>query len=134
LIFYGSPRDSLPKTFSGSAPVADTNVEVLQGTLDFMVLKTLTWGSSHGYGVVRALRLITDDVLQIEEGSLYPALHRMERKGWIESEWGLSENNRRAKYYSITPQGRKQLRVETNSWAVLSLAISKVLNATGAPV
>lgn len=124
----------LPKDILWEHVVAESNVEVLQGTLDFMVLKTLTWGPSHGYGVVRALRLITDDVLQIEEGSLYPALHRMERKGWVESEWGLSENNRRAKYYSITPQGRKQLRAETNSWAVLSLAISKVLNATAAPV
>ena len=109
-------------------------IDVLQGTLDFMVLKTLTWGASHGYGVVRSLRLLTDDVLQIEEGSLYPALHRMERKGWIDSEWGLSETNRRAKFYSITPQGRKQLRVETTSWSVLSLAISKVLSATAAPV
>ena len=114
--------------------MATTSVEVLQGTLDFMVLKTLTWGPSHGYGVVRSLRLLTDEVLQIEEGSLYPALHRMERKGWIESEWGLSENNRRAKFYSITPQGRKQLRTETTSWSTLSIAIGKVLNATAAPV
>ena len=108
-------------------------IDLLQGTLDFMVLKTLTWGPAHGYSVVRSLRVLTDEVLQIEEGSLYPALHRMERKGWVESEWGVSENNRRAKYYSITPQGRKHLRSETSSWTVLSGAITRVLNATAAP-
>ena len=109
------------------------SVDVLQGTLDVLVLKTLSWGPMHGYGVARWLQQITDDVLSIEEGSLYPALHRMERRGWIESEWGLSENNRRAKYYKLTPAGRRQLRVEASSWSVFAQAVSKVLTATTAP-
>src|SRR5215208_1589216 len=83
-------------------PVPKPNVDLLQGTLDVLVLKTLSWGAMHGYGIARWIQQVTDDVLQIEEGSLYPALHRMERKGWIEARWGLSENNRRAKYYTLT--------------------------------
>ncbi|HET7553333.1 MAG TPA: PadR family transcriptional regulator [Gemmatimonadaceae bacterium] len=110
-----------------------TSVDVLQGTLDVLVLKTLSWGPMHGYGVARWLQQITGDVLRIEEGSLYPALHRMERRGWIESEWGLSENNRRAKYYKLTTAGRRQLRVESSSWSVFAQAVSTVLTATTAP-
>jgi PadR family transcriptional regulator PadR len=109
------------------------SVDLLQGTLDVLVLKTLSWGPMHGYGIARWLQQVTDDVLQIEEGSLYPALHRMERKGWIASEWGLSENNRRAKYYKLTAEGRKQLRAEATTWSVFSQAVSKVLGATAAP-
>lgn len=108
-------------------------IALLQGTLDVLVLKTLSWGPRHGYAVARGLQQLTDDVLLIEEGSLYPALHRMERKGWVESEWGLSENNRRAKYYKLTPDGRKQLRVEASTWSVFAGAVSKVLTATVAP-
>ena len=106
------------------------NVDLLQGTLDVLVLKTLSWGPMHGYAVARWLRQTTDDVLQVEEGSLYPALHRMERRAWIESEWGLSENNRRAKYYRLTTEGRKQLRAESTVWSAFSHAVSKVLAAT----
>jgi PadR family transcriptional regulator, regulatory protein PadR len=113
--------------------MAASNVDVLQGTLDVLVLKTLSWGPMHGYGVARWLQQITGDVLRIEEGSLYPALHRMERRGWIASEWGLSENNRRAKYYKLTTSGRRQLRVESSSWSVFAQAVSKVLTATTAP-
>lgn len=108
-------------------------IALLQGTLDVLVLKTLSWGPRHGYAVARGLQQLTDDVLLIEEGSLYPALHRMERKGWVESEWGLSENNRRAKYYKLTPDGRKQLRAEASTWSVFAGAVSKVLTATVAP-
>ena len=104
-------------------------LDLLQGTLDVLVLKTLSWGPRHGYAVARWLRQTTDDVLQVEEGSLYPALHRMERRGWIESEWGLSENNRRAKYYRLTTDGRKQLRAEASTWSAFSAAVSKVLAA-----
>ncbi|HSE46199.1 MAG TPA: PadR family transcriptional regulator [Gemmatimonadales bacterium] len=104
-------------------------IDLLQGTLDVLVLKALTGGPAHGYGIARWLEQVTDDVLQIEEGSLYPALHRMEQRGWIESEWGLSDNNRRAKYYRLTPLGRKQLRTETATWSVYSRAISKALLA-----
>jgi transcriptional regulator len=113
--------------------VAKTNVELLQGTLDVLVLKALSWGPTHGYGVARHLQRLTDDVLQIEEGTLYPALHRMERRGWLESEWGLSENNRRAKFYRLTAEGRKQLRAEASSWSVFSQAVAKVLTANAAP-
>lgn len=109
-------------------------LDLLQGTLDVLVLKTLSWGRPmHGYAIARWLQEITDDVLQIEEGSLYPALHRMERKGWIASEWGLSENNRRAKYYKLTTDGRKQLRAESSTWSAFAGAVSKVLTATTAP-
>lgn len=109
------------------------SIDLLQGTLDVLVLKTLSWGPRHGYAVARGLQQLTDDILQIEEGSLYPALHRMERRGWVESEWGLSENNRRAKYYRLTAEGRKQLRAEANTWTIFSQAVSKVLTATAAP-
>ena len=108
------------------------NVDLLQGTLDVLVLKTLSWEPMHGYGVARWLQRVTDDVLQIEEGSLYPALHRMERRGWIASEWGLSENNRRAKYYRLTSEGRKQLRAEASTWTVFAQAVFKVLDTRAA--
>ena len=108
-------------------------VELLQGTLDVLILKTLSWGPMHGYAVARWLSQVTDDVLQVEEGSLYPALHRMERKGWITSEWGLSENNRRAKYYHLTADGRYRLRAESATWSVFVQAVGKVLGATTAP-
>src|ERR1041385_4909498 len=98
-----------------------------------MVLKTLTWGPQHGYAIARWIQQVTDDVLQIEEGSLYPALHRAERRGWIESEWGASENNRRAKFYRLTTEGRRQLRAESASWSTFAQAVSKVLGATTAP-
>jgi PadR family transcriptional regulator PadR len=117
----------------GSPVVPQTSIDLLQGTLDVLVLKTLSWGPQHGYGIARWLQQVTDDVLQIEEGSLYPALHRMERKGWIESTWGLSENNRRAKYYKLTPRGRAQLRAESSTWTAFSQAVSKVLTTNTAP-
>jgi PadR family transcriptional regulator PadR len=102
-------------------------LELLQGTLDVLILKTLSWGPRHGYAVARWLHDTSDDVLRVEEGALYPALHRMERQGWIESEWGLSENNRRAKYYQLTSSGRQQLRSKTSSWSRYSAAVSRVL-------
>jgi transcriptional regulator len=109
--------------------VAD-NLELLQGTLDVLILKTLSWGPRHGYAIARWIRDTTDDVLRIEEGALYPALHRMEKRGWIEAEWGLSENNRRAKYYQLTTQGRRQLGAEATSWSRYSEAVAKVLAVT----
>lgn len=109
--------------------MAKKNVDLLQGTLDMLILKTLTGGHMHGYAIVRRIQQVTDEVLRIEEGSLYPALHRMERKGWIAPEWGTSENNRRAKYYRLTRAGRKQLDVEVTIWERLSAATSKVLQA-----
>jgi len=109
-------------------PIA--TVDLLQGTLDVLVLKTLSWGPMHGYGVARWIQRVTGDVLRIEEGSLYPALHRMERRGWVAAEWGLSENNRRAKYYRLTAAGRRQLAAESTSWSTFAGAVYKVLATT----
>jgi len=105
----------------------NSKVDLLQGTLEMLILKSLSTGSLHGYDVVTRIRQMSDDVLTVQEGSLYPALHRMEERGLIDSEWGLSENNRRAKYYKLTRLGRKQLENEATDWAVLSKAISKVM-------
>ncbi|NOT07027.1 MAG: PadR family transcriptional regulator [Gemmatimonadales bacterium] len=104
-------------------------VELLQGTLEFLILKTLSWGPMHGFAVGRWIRKTTDDALEIEEGALYPALHRMERRGWIASDWGVTENNRRAKYYEITRLGRDQLRREESSWTRYVAAVSKIMAA-----
>jgi len=103
------------------------SLELLQGTLDVLILKTLSWGPRHGYAVARWLHDTSDDALRVEEGALYPALHRMERQGWIESEWGLSENNRRAKFYQLTPAGRQQLRSKATLWSRYAAAVTKVL-------
>lgn len=100
----------------------------LQGTLDLLVLKTLaSRGAMHGYGITLHIEQISDNVLRVEEGSLYPALHRMTQAGWLRAEWGASENNRRARYYSITPAGRKQLADEEKNWAELTGAVGQVL-------
>ncbi|HZI43432.1 MAG TPA: PadR family transcriptional regulator [Gemmatimonadaceae bacterium] len=109
------------------------SIELLQGTLDLLILKTLGWGAAHGYAIARWIQDATGDVLRIEEGSLYPALHRLERRRWIASEWGLSENNRRAKYYKLTTRGRAQLRAETTAWHAFSVAVSRVLTSTDKP-
>jgi transcriptional regulator len=108
-------------------------VVLLQGTLDLLILKTLGWGSTHGYGIARWIQQVTADVLRIEEGSLYPALHRLEKRGLISSHWGLSENNRRAKYYELTPRGRQAFRAESSTWTAFSNAVSEVLNSTDRP-
>jgi transcriptional regulator len=100
---------------------------LLHGTLEALILKTLITGPRHGYAIARWIEEATDELLQIEEGSLYPALYRMERKEWIEAEWGMSELNRRAKLYRLTLKGRKQLDLETEQWARFAAAVSKVL-------
>ena len=106
-------------------PTAD--LDLLQGTLDVLVLKTLSWGPRHGYAVARWIAETTDDALVVEEGALYTALHRLEKRGLVESEWGLSENNRRAKYYQLTAAGRAQLRAEAARWTRYAEAVFKVL-------
>src|SRR5688500_16343064 len=108
-------------------------IDLLQGTLDLLVLKTLSWGPAHGYSVARWIQQLTNDVLQVGEGSLYPALHRLEERGWVESEWQRSENNRKAKFYKLTAAGRAQLRAESQTWTRFSLAIGKVLQASEQP-
>lgn len=107
--------------------------ELLQGTLAILILKALLVGSTHGYGIARWVETTTDDALRIEEGSLYPALHRLETRGWIGAEWGASENNRRAKYYRLTPKGRAQLRVETATWTRFANAVFAALEAPPQP-
>jgi PadR family transcriptional regulator, regulatory protein PadR len=107
--------------------MAGTALDLLQGTLDVLILKTLSWGPMHGYAVSRWIRQRTDGVLGVEDAALYQALHRLERRGWVEAEWGLSENNRRAKYYQLTSEGRKQLRAEAASWRRYAEAVFKVL-------
>ena len=101
--------------------------ELLQGTLDLLILKTLSREALHGWAIAQRIHQLSNDVLTVEEGSLYPALYRMEEKGWIESEWGQSENNRRAKYYQLTRAGRKQLEVEKEGWQRMTVAIGRVL-------
>ncbi|MEM6331413.1 MAG: PadR family transcriptional regulator [Planctomycetota bacterium] len=98
-----------------------------QGSLDLLILRTLSGGAKHGYAVARHIQQVSDDFLRVEEGSLYPCLHRMERRGWIEAEWGVSESNRRAKYYCLTRAGRSQLKVEAAAWRDMVAAIGKVL-------
>ena len=104
-------------------------MDLLQGTLDVLILKALSWGPLHGYAVVRWIERTTEDVLRIEEGALYPALHRMERRGWIEAEWGMSEKNRKAKFYRLTDQGRRALNAESETWQRYAMAGGKVLHA-----
>ena len=110
--------------------MSESKTELLKGTLDMLILQTLRRGSFHGYGIARWIEERTNDVLEIEEGSLYPALYRMERKGWIESEWGISDNNRRARYYRLTPEGEKQLREQISGWEKMVSAVGQVLQLT----
>lgn len=102
-------------------------IELMQGTLDMLVLRTLQWGPQHGHGIGQAIRASSEDALQIEHGSLYPALHRLERQGWLKAEWKMSEANRRAKYYSLTPAGKKQLAAEESKWNTLVATIARVM-------
>ena len=108
-------------------------IDLLRGTLDLLILKTLTWGPAHGYTVARWIQQLTDDVLQVGEGSLYPALHRLEEQGWVASEWRRSENNRKAKFYKLTTAGRAQLRSELDTWSRFAAAIAKVVKASEQP-
>lgn len=113
--------------------MARGRIDLLQGTLDLMILKTLSWGPMHGYAVARWLQQVTDDVLRVEEGTLYPALHRLEELEWVESDWGVSENNRRAKFYRLTGAGRAQLRASLSDWSRLVDTVGKVIGATARP-
>jgi PadR family transcriptional regulator PadR len=101
--------------------------DLLQGTLDVLILKTLSGGAMHGWGISQRIQQLSEDVLAINQGSLYPALYRLEEKGWIEAEWGSSDNNRRARFYSLTRAGRRQLAEETESWERFAAAVARVL-------
>jgi transcriptional regulator len=106
---------------------ARTRIELLQGTLDLLILRTLVFGPSHGHAIAKRIRSVSEDVLQVETGSLYPALHRLEAQGWISSEWEISDKGKRAKYYRLTRSGRKQLLAEQSKWEQLSIAMARVL-------
>jgi PadR family transcriptional regulator PadR len=111
----------------------DRDRRFLQGTLDVLVLKTLSWAPMHGYGIASWIERCTDDALKIEDGSLYPALHRMERKSWISFEWRITENGRRAKYYALTTAGQRKLRSDADDWAAFAAAVAKVLTSPTPP-
>lgn len=107
--------------------MAPERVDLPQGTLDLLILRTLSLGPQHGWAISDRVQQVSSDVLCIQQGSLYPALHRLERRGWIKAKWGTSENNRRAKYYELTRAGQKQLEAETESWRKLTAAVAQVL-------
>jgi PadR family transcriptional regulator PadR len=115
---------------SATSPAGD--LDLLRGTLDLLILKTLSWGPMHGLGVLRAIERATDQRLQIEEGALYPALHRLEQRGWLDATWGLTEKNRKAKFYRLTPAGRRQLAAEVSRWSQYAEVVGMVLAAKGA--
>jgi transcriptional regulator len=104
--------------------------DLLQGTLDLLILKTLALGPQHGWGISQRIQQISEDVLQVNQGSLYPALHRLEEHGWIDSEWGVSDTNRQAKFYRLTRAGQRQLEVEAAQWARITAAVGRILDAT----
>jgi len=108
--------------------MANTRLDLLQGTLDMLILQTLQWGPQHGYAIGQTIRAQSSDALKVETGSLYPALHRLQKQGWVKSEWSLSETNQRAKYYRLTPAGKKQLLRERDRWTQLVAAIGGILN------
>lgn len=102
-------------------------LDVLQGTLDLLILRTLQWGPQHGHGIGQAIRSKSDDLLQVEHGSLYPALHRLQQKGWLKSEWGTTENKQRAKFYHLTAAGKKQLAAEESKWNLFVQTVARIL-------
>ena len=108
-----------------------SRIELLQGTLDMLILRTLQWGPQHGHGIGVAIRASSEDVLQVEHGSLYPALHRLRAEGWIDSEWKQSEHNQRARFYRLTPKGRKRLAAEESRWNRMVEAIGRVMRPAG---
>ena len=112
---------------------ADQRLELLQGTLDMLILRTLQWGPQHGHGIGQAIRAQSEDLLKVETGSLYPALHRLVKRGWLKADWGVSKANQRAKFYRLTPEGKKQLLREESRWAQLVNAIARVMKPAAAP-
>lgn len=111
--------------------MASQDLDLVRGTLDLLILKTISWGPMHGFGVLRWLQRVTGDRLQVDDGALYPALHRLEQRGWLDSEWGVTEKNRKAKYYRLTRAGRQALAAEHRKWARYTEAVGMVLTAQG---
>jgi PadR family transcriptional regulator, regulatory protein PadR len=127
LRFYGGGYTT-PVEVEGET-MTDRHIDLPQGTLDLLILSTLALGPQHGWAISERVQQVSSDVLKIQQGSLYPALHRLERRGWIKAQWGTSENNRRAKYYELTRSGKKQLETETDSWQKLTAAVAQVLES-----
>jgi transcriptional regulator len=113
--------------------MAESDLDLLQGTLDVMILKSLSWGPMHGFGIAKWIRQTTDGVLQIDDSALYPALHRLAHRGLVDADWALTENNRRAMYYTLTTKGRQQLRSRVQAWEKYSAAVAQIVRATTAP-
>jgi PadR family transcriptional regulator, regulatory protein PadR len=120
-------RFYIPSVEVKGVTVKDQRIDLPQGTLDLLILRTLALGPQHGWAISERVQQVSSDVLQIQQGSLYPALHRLERRGWIKAEWDASDNNRRAKYHELTRSGTKQLEVETDAWLKLTTAVTQVL-------
>ncbi len=127
------PRTIVPYTSTPDGYMPRT-VDLLQGTLDLLILKTLSWGPAHGYAVARWIEALTGEVLRVGEGSLYPALHRLEERGWVESSWQISSTKRRTKVYRLTTKGRQQLKAETGTWSQFVDAVAKVLKTEERPL
>ena len=123
----------IPQSVLWESSVADRDIDLIQGTLNVLILRTLSWGPTNGYAIAQWVREATKGDIELEEGALYPALHRMEHRGWIDAEWGVSENNRRAKYYRLTALGRRMLRQRTESWERLVTAVGRVLTTERRP-
>ena len=128
---YAAPNSSHTLTVNGYIP---RPLDLLQGTLDLLILQTLTWGPAHGYAIARWIEQLTGEVLRIGEGSLYPALHGLEERGWVTGTWELSDTKRRTRVYRLTPKGRAQLRAESGSWQQFVAAVAKVMNTNEQPV
>jgi PadR family transcriptional regulator, regulatory protein PadR len=126
--------ESMEKTRPNTSSLDKTRLDLFRGTLGVLVLKSLIWGPLHGYAITSLIRRQSDDALLVEEGTLYPALWRLETKQLVEAEWGLSENNRKAKFYRLTESGRRHLRKETKTWEAYAIAVAKVLDATQPPI
>jgi PadR family transcriptional regulator, regulatory protein PadR len=125
---------TIPLGIKGEMSLNKTQLDLVRGTLDVLILKALVWGSLHGYAIAGLIRRQTEDALLVEEGTLYPALWRLESKGLVEAEWGVSENKRKAKFYRLTSDGRRHLRQETRTWEAYAAAVGKVLGATRPPL
>ena len=130
LTVWGSDCILYPWIVKGRLSMANNRTDLMQGTLELLILKTLSREQMHGYGIAQRIHEAVDDLLKVEDGSLYPALYRMEERGWIASEWGVSENNRRAKFYKLTKAGRRQLAAQSVNWERISQAVMRVLEAT----
>jgi PadR family transcriptional regulator PadR len=121
---------SVPLWNHSEAPVTPPKADLLQGTLDMLILTALSLGPLHGYGVIQRIRQMSEEMLSVEQGALYPALYRIEQKGWVSSKWDVNETGRKAKFYRLTTKGRKQLAIEEASWDLLALAIAKMRQST----